>query len=164
MFPLAPVPVICGKLEGNAGTISLGCWAPLDAWAWTGFGASLKWQQESIRCMLERKCVNSGFRLMPTPDQHWWQTCNDFMGAVPGLACECRHISGCHLSLPKNSVYKQSSSLRMISVTSALIGQSHFTLHIRRRNMQKSCMEFSQTHVKMWGGSVQKSLLSFWVW
>lgn len=40
MFPVAPVPVICGKLEGNAGTISLGCWAPLDAWAWTGFGAS----------------------------------------------------------------------------------------------------------------------------
>ena len=40
MFPVAPAPVICGMLGGNAGTISLGCWAPLDAWAWTGFGAS----------------------------------------------------------------------------------------------------------------------------
>lgn len=47
MFPVAPVAVICGMLEGKAGTISLGCWAPLDAWVWTGFGAS--WETRIIK-------------------------------------------------------------------------------------------------------------------
>ena len=46
-------------------------------------------------------------------------------------------------------------------MTSTLINQSHFTLHIRRGNTQKSCLELSQTRVKNGGGCVQKSVRRF---
>ena len=54
------------------------------------------------------------------------------------------------LSLVPPKITSANSSQRLISVTSALVNQSHFTLHIRRGNTQKSCVELSQTRVKKW--------------
>ena len=62
--------------------------------------------------------------------------------------CSLRTQTYFRLSLVPPKIASANSSHENDSVTSALINQLHFTLHIRRGNTQKSCVELSQTRVK----------------